>query len=548
MCSLPAPETSEAVSGDAEGEIQKLAELVRKGLEVVKRRVSEEAEEVRKYTGSKEAKGATRPQDNRAETPTLEGANAKRKSESSEDSDAAKRRAREDETHASEDEATSLRNASSGNDISHTGNSQEENGRPYGEGAGEGRRAEASVLAPTLRQFSEDMLPTGVEEEVVAGWVGQTLSRLLGFVALPSPPRDAVVSANALLDYTWQKLNTGHWQNVPVTWRLVFTWGSIAVVHLLLAGLQWGLSDATKALHAHFSSAAEIVRACDRGLLMGAPVGDNPLHTVASLLNHHARRSAQESVTDLPSETLPVSQQDEASVHCPLPSERCPPLDRFLLKCMNKGVPLKLLGIADHWPALKLWRIPYLREIAGARTVPVEVGARYTDATWSQTLLTLDDYLTRFVSNPAPGAPTGYLAQHQLLDQIPELRDDLLVPDYCHLGEEEPRLHAWIGPRGTVSPLHHDPDHNILVQVVGYKYIRLYAEDQSSLLYPHPDPLLSNTSQAEIEGPETDWPLLQQAQYHDLVLAPGEAVYIPPRYWHYVRSLSTSFSVSFWWR
>ncbi|XP_037786074.1 bifunctional peptidase and arginyl-hydroxylase JMJD5-like [Penaeus monodon] len=281
---------------------------------------------------------------------------------------------------------------------------------------------------------------------------------------------------------------------------------------------------------------------------MGAPVDDNPLHEVASLFNFHARLSADASMADLPLEGLPVTQQDEATVHVPLPSEHCPPLDRFLLNYMNKVVPVKLLGIVDHWPALKKWRIPYLRELAGARTVPVEVGARYTDSTWSQTLLCLDDYLTRFVCQPAAGAPTGYLAQHQLLDQIPELRDDLLVPDYCHLGEEEPRLHAWLGPRGTVSPLHHDPDHNILVQVLGYKYIRLYAEDQSLLLYPHPDPLLSNTSQAEIEGPQADWPLLQQAQYHDLILAPGESLYIPPRYWHYVRSLSTSFSVSFWWR
>lgn len=84
-------------------------------------------------------------------------------------------------------------------------------------------------------------------------------------------------------------------------------------------------------------------------------------------------------------------------------------------------------------------------------------------------------------------------------------------------------------------------------QVVGYKYIRLYAEDQSHLLYAHPNPLLSNTSQADVEGPAEAWPLLQQARYQDLVLEPGEALYIPPRCWHYVRSLSTSFSVSFWW-
>ena len=35
--------------------------------------------------------------------------------------------------------------------------------------------------------------------------------------------------------------------------------------------------------------------------------------------------------------------------------------------------------------------------------------------------------------------------------------------------------------------------------------------------------------------------------FHQCVLGPGELLYIPRHAWHYVRSLQTSFSVSFWW-
>jgi len=76
------------------------------------------------------------------------------------------------------------------------------------------------------------------------------------------------------------------------------------------------------------------------------------------------------------------------------------------------------------------------------------------------------------------------------------------VPDYCSLLTDEDEqesfdtdsvhTNAWFGPLSTVSPLHHDPYHNLLAQVVGCKYVRIYGADQSHLLYPRPGKLANN--------------------------------------------------------
>lgn len=42
------------------------------------------------------------------------------------------------------------------------------------------------------------------------------------------------------------------------------------------------------------------------------------------------------------------------------------------------------------------------------------------------------------------------------------------------------------------------------------------------------------------------FPLFKDAQYEEAVLGPGDMLYIPSKHWHYVRSLSPSFSVNFW--
>ncbi|KAJ3312159.1 hypothetical protein HDU93_005061, partial [Gonapodya sp. JEL0774] len=144
-----------------------------------------------------------------------------------------------------------------------------------------------------------------------------------------------------------------------------------------------------------------------------------------------------------------------------------------------------------------------LHDIGSHRTVPIEVGAKYTDDAWSQELVVVEDWITGFVEGKSAGmgpskpAPVTYLAQHDIFSQIPRLRRCVPTPDYCHARSfassptvaspprssppppsvpklETPLTHFWFGPGGTVSPLHTDPYDNAYVQLVGYKYVRLY--------------------------------------------------------------------------
>ncbi|KAJ4354765.1 hypothetical protein N0V95_003538 [Ascochyta clinopodiicola] len=274
--------------------------------------------------------------------------------------------------------------------------------------------------------------------------------------------------------------------------------------------------------------------------------------------------------------------------------------------------PLIIENAIQHWPALveRPWSDPeYLlkRTLGGSRLVPVETGRSYTDSGWGQKISTFRDFLQTYMldnNNKSAGSlknttQTGYLAQHDLFAQIPSLRADISIPDLCycdpapnplpHIKQtpklEDPLLNAWFGPKGTISPLHTDPYHNILAQVVGYKYVRLYAPDQTERLYPRSVDEsgvdMSNTSQVDLDEaaelcPEINtgesvfrdrdantageceelqrrraafehrFPGFLEAEYVEGVLGPGDCLYLPPGWWHYVRSLSPSFSVSFW--
>ena len=103
-----------------------------------------------------------------------------------------------------------------------------------------------------------------------------------------------------------------------------------------------------------------------------------------------------------------------------------------------------------------------------------------------------------------------------------------------------------------MTPLHFDSYDNVLTQVVGYKRVRLYGADQTRWLYVKEGggagvDAQGNVSAVDIERPDLNrFPDFAHAQGSEVVVGPGDGLFIPAGVWHHVRSLTPAFSVSLW--
>jgi len=225
-------------------------------------------------------------------------------------------------------------------------------------------------------------------------------------------------------------------------------------------------------------------------------------------------------------------------------------LEDFVVKYFSEQQPVCMKGACLWWPAVRKWHdFNYLQKIAGNRTVPVEIGSSYTTTKWTQRMMTLNRFIIDFIERKNSN---GYMAQHPLFQQIPALEVDAPTLEYALIGEDSADISrlVWIGPGGTVSPLHTDPHDNVFAQVVGTKFVRLYPPSETERLYPYSH-LLTNTSQvvSDLTTETVDdvkYPLFSSASFIEGHITSGDVLYIPKLWWHFVKATSNSVSVSHW--
>ncbi|KAG6554541.1 hypothetical protein Mapa_003920 [Marchantia paleacea] len=381
-----------------------------------------------------------------------------------------------------------------------------------------------------------------------------------GYVALTTLAENGDrTAAEEIYEMAWEQLHSGPWSEVHSAWRDAFSLACLLLSNCIerengdleqcLKYLDMGLIMGGLVFRPHLESAiSRAQKAREQPELADdeeddSQTGDGETGD-KSEQNYRNRSFAETLLQSL--KKLPPGSLSQARIRA-----RClPSLETFAREYFMPGEPIVITRAMLDWPALTKWKnLEYMRRIAGSRTVPVEIGEHYLAPGWKQELMTMGELINRCNSPEVTSTNRPYLAQHSLFEQIPELRKDIIVPDYCALGGGEMKsVNAWFGPASTVTPLHHDPHHNLFAQVVGQKYVRLYSPAHSSHLYPFTESMLMNSSQVDLDGPDLlNFPEFEKTSGMEYVLEEGDMLYIPPKWWHYVKSLSPSFSVSFWW-
>ena len=219
----------------------------------------------------------------------------------------------------------------------------------------------------------------------------------------------------------------------------------------------------------------------------------------------------------------------------------------------NGTEPFVARGLAAAWPAMRKWDADYLMQQGrGERICAIEIGESFDAPSFKHKLMAFSEFL-RLSGLDTEGACPGYaayLAQHLLFDQFPELLGDLGSPPWPRGASAVDPPRAWIGGAGSRTPPHRDPKDNFLMQVKGEKFCRLYPP--SSTMYTHTKPGLTHVSRVPLhalgryELGEQYPGFPSRGGFTDVILKPGDALYIPRGWYHYVQSISPSISVNFW--
>jgi hypothetical protein len=250
-------------------------------------------------------------------------------------------------------------------------------------------------------------------------------------------------------------------------------------------------------------------------------------------------------------ESLLDIQQALDALDGPFAVERLGGLSRrdFLERYYARNRPVVMLGLTEGWPAHTEWTPQRLKERLGHVEVEVQ-SDRDADELYElhsnehKRLMRFGVYIDRIMQVDCGN--DLYLTANNHFFERPDtatlLADFVMPTEYLDANAPPGTIFFWLGPRGTLTPLHHDIVNVLFVQVQGRKHITLLPALQTHRVYNN----IGVYSQVDFREPNfQQYPRFADTTPVSVIVEPGDALFIPVGWWHYVEALDTSVSLSF---
>jgi hypothetical protein len=226
--------------------------------------------------------------------------------------------------------------------------------------------------------------------------------------------------------------------------------------------------------------------------------------------------------------------------------------DEFLDRYYAANRPVILTGEMSGWPALAKWTPEYLKHAVGAKTIEFQGDRSKSDRfeihkDAHRREMPFDQFID-LVSRPGAGNDAYLTAYNSARNTqaIAMLHPDLgFLDKFLERDVEQPNGMMWIGPAGTLTSLHHDLTNNLIAQVVGRKRLLVLPASEVGKLYNH---LHVFSEISDLEDPAltlAQFPRLEHARFTEVTLMPGEMIFMPLAWWHQVRSIDFSVTITY---
>jgi hypothetical protein len=223
--------------------------------------------------------------------------------------------------------------------------------------------------------------------------------------------------------------------------------------------------------------------------------------------------------------------------------------ETFKKEYYNRGIPVVIKKLSNEWPAYQKWNWDYFRQLVGHKKVPLYNNVKsdaYTPINKADDYKTFGEYIDMISKGPA-----GWrIFLFNIFDHAPQLTKDFTWPEQYMKGFVKKYPMLFTGGQGSITHMHFDIDmsHILHTQFGGRKRVLMFPYKEQHKLYRKPWEVLSlaDFSNYYEEGKLNyeKFPALKMAEGVDLILEPGDTLFMPAGYWHHMEYLESGFAMS----